>query len=180
MSFPITSTKKRRKVHFIRRMVPQQSPAQAPTTRLDDLLSSQTRIEELSDSASDQDGKLVDFSEEEEAVPELTSFSHQLPPTPSLFTASPPIRDDLATETSELQEKTIKECLPSLQGQDAVLNSHGVPKLQRDKHLNFLRGALGPFPPQFAAMDAARPWMVYWALSAMSMLGQNMTEMCEE
>jgi protein farnesyltransferase subunit beta len=96
---------------------------------------------------------------------------------PELFTQLPPVRDALVTGTSKLQDETVEVCLPCLGGDDefAETNEHGVPRLDREKHVRFLHQCLGRLPGRFVAADASRPWFLYWCLSALAMLGEDVT-----
>ncbi|KAL8999959.1 MAG: hypothetical protein Q9188_005782 [Gyalolechia gomerana] len=96
-----------------------------------------------------------------------------------LFTAWPPLQDELKTETSELQDDTVRECLPFLKGSTGPLfdhTEHGLPSLARDKHIHFLRGSLEAMPAAFVRFDASRPWIIYWALTALRLLGEDVEE----
>ncbi|MCJ1476598.1 CAAX farnesyltransferase (FTase) subunit beta [Lambiella insularis] len=101
---------------------------------------------------------------------------------PYLFTSSPPIQDQLATETSFAQEETIQECLPFLIGTNDPekspfdFNAYGIPRLEREKHIEFLRDSLEEMPSTFLAYDASRPWIVYWALTGLGLLGMDISE----
>ena len=97
---------------------------------------------------------------------------------PSLFTDLPRIRDLLITESSQIQDKTIQECLPFLSGikPDIWYNDHGVPKLDRRRHIPFLHKTLLKLPAPYVAADASRPWMFYWALAALSTMGEDVSE----
>lgn len=103
------------------------------------------------------------------------------PGIPVLFTQPPPIRDPLVTETIDLQDATLEKILPLLKGLQlsAPLNGHGLPALQRDDHLAYLYDALEDYPSGFVAMDSSRPWMVYWALAGLSLLGEDVTRFQE-
>lgn len=96
---------------------------------------------------------------------------------PALFTEPPAIRDPLTTETTDLQAQTVAKCLPYLRGvqktQEGPFNWHGVPALQRNAHVEFLYDALEEYPDSFVALDASRPWMVYWSLAGLSLLGED-------
>lgn len=94
---------------------------------------------------------------------------------PEQFIISPPIEDDLETETSYLQNQTIQECLPFLSGLQSgvTYNEHGVPHLDRKRHIAFLEKGLKPLPAAWTAADASRPWMFYWATAALSMMGED-------
>ncbi|KAK3333480.1 terpenoid cyclases/protein prenyltransferase alpha-alpha toroid [Cercophora scortea] len=96
---------------------------------------------------------------------------------PDLFTQLPPVRDDLETDTSEAQDETVEACLPFLAGQDDLFeyNEHGVPRINREKHIKFLHNSLGRLPGGFVAADASRPWFLYWSLSALTMLGEDVS-----
>ncbi|POR34414.1 Protein farnesyltransferase subunit beta [Tolypocladium paradoxum] len=97
------------------------------------------------------------------------------PSVPGLFTTNPPIRDALETETSRLQDETIEECLPFLltgEGHD-YRNAHGIPHLYRDRHVKFLQKQLGNLPSMFKSADPSRPWIFYWCLAGLSLLGED-------
>ncbi|OQD81166.1 hypothetical protein PENANT_c029G03136 [Penicillium antarcticum] len=99
------------------------------------------------------------------------------PGIPALFTQPPAIRDPLITETIDLQNATLEKCLPFLKGihnsQKGPFNACGVPALLRDDHVGYLYDSLEDYPAGFVAMDASRPWMVYWALVSFAMLGED-------
>ncbi|RMD44458.1 hypothetical protein DV735_g611, partial [Chaetothyriales sp. CBS 134920] len=101
---------------------------------------------------------------------------------PAYYLNEPPLIDDLATKTSELQQETIDECLPLLQAaldlsQDpSDFNASGVPELRKSDHIAFLEGNLATFPARFVGLDASRPWMVYWALLGLHLLGEDVTQ----
>lgn len=100
---------------------------------------------------------------------------------PSYFYELPAIVDSLDTETSRLQDDTLKECLPLLRAladpsrNPFDFNAFGIPALEREDHVSFLHDNLEEFPAPFVGIDASRPWMVYWALSALYMLGEDVT-----
>lgn len=98
-------------------------------------------------------------------------------PVPPLFTAPPPVRDDLSTHSSQLQDATVKECLPYLGGAAGRLdyNSRGVPHLAREKHAAFLRRNLGNLPAPYVGADASRPWILYWCLNGLALLGEDVS-----
>lgn len=83
------------------------------------------------------------------------------------------------TETIDLQDATLEKCLPFLKGvhstQNGPFNAFGVPALQRDAHVAYLYDSLEDYPKGFVAMDASRPWMVYWALVGLTLLGEDVT-----
>lgn len=118
-------------------------------------------------------------SSETEAVDEEIVVRRRIPGLmiPDLFTQLPPVRDALVTDTSRVQDETVESCLPFLSGEDEFFeyNEHGVPRLDRERHAKFLRQCLGKLPGRFVAADASRPWFLYWCLSALTMLGEDVT-----
>ncbi|KAI5866219.1 terpenoid cyclases/Protein prenyltransferase [Durotheca rogersii] len=97
---------------------------------------------------------------------------------PDLFTTRPPIRDTLTTTTSTAQDATVAECLPFLAAEvrsAAAPNQHGVPRLDRQRHIKFLRKNLGTLPGRYVAFDASRPWILYWCLNGLSLLGDDVS-----
>ncbi|KAK5159090.1 hypothetical protein LTR04_005150 [Oleoguttula sp. CCFEE 6159] len=191
MPISTSSRKKRRKVVFnFLKMQSALNQAQPASERLDEGLPLRgPRLEELSSEAEDlplATSQDVEEDSEDEAEFTIERQPYQdvrpQPPTPALFTSLPPIRDELETATSLLQEKTIQECLPFLAGMDGdkkstfERNSHGIPKLQREMHIDFLQFTLGHYPSHFAGIDASRPWILYWALNGLLLLGQDVGE----
>lgn len=161
----------------------QSGPAQpSPSDRLDDILSaSSSRLEEITD--DDDSDDFEDMDEESpkgEVVPDLADFSLK-PKTPALYSHLPPLVDTLKTKTSEDQQETVKSILPyhtsNPTGFD--LNSHGVPHLVRKKHLEYAEDGLTEYPAQFVVIDASRPWIPYWSLFAISVLGGDTSKFRE-
>ena len=142
----------------------------------------ETRIEELPSDDNDSSYEDVD-SEGINGVPFpgkpfLQRKPATLPPWymhRDIFNLFP---DDLKTTTSEAQEKTEKECLPLLTGDQSLglpLNSHGIPHLSRAKHAAFLEEWIGELPAPYVAMDASRPWVFYWVMGGLSFLGRDVS-----
>ena len=102
--------------------------------------------------------------------------------TPSLFTNPLPIEDDFETDSSKARKETMRKCLPFLLGEESsqstgsTPNSFGIPILQKDDHIGFLRDHLADFPAPFVSLDAARPWLLYWSLAGLSFLGEDVSE----
>jgi hypothetical protein len=139
-------------------------------------MQAQAQAQESSKGSSDPQPRISGSDEDAE------DLTMAFPPVPPLFTTKPPLRDDLEpeSESTRVQDATVEECLPfiSLEGIDPeLLNSNGIPRLLRQKHVNFLRQSLqSEYPAQFVAMDASRPWMLYWALAGLYMLGEDVTK----
>lgn len=105
------------------------------------------------------------------------------PGVPDLFTQPPPIRDPLVTETTDLQDTTLVKCLPFLKGvqnsQSGPFNACGVPALQRDDHVAFAYDSLEDYPSSFVILDASRPWMAYWGITSLFLMGEDPTRFRE-
>ena len=99
---------------------------------------------------------------------------------PTLFRSYPPIKDTLHTETSIAQDETAEACLHFLTGKNNKslfdYNNHGVPRLDREKHIEYLHERLRELPAGFVAFDAARPWLVYWTLTGLYLLGEDIEQ----
>ncbi|KAK0641173.1 beta subunit of hypothetical CAAX farnesyltransferase [Cercophora newfieldiana] len=96
---------------------------------------------------------------------------------PDLFCADPAIRDALQTPTSVTQDETLNSMALNLNARAERLryNAHGVPRLERKKHVAFLRKTMGPFPAQYVHGDASRPWYIYWSLAGLNFLGEDVS-----
>ncbi|KAI0113242.1 terpenoid cyclases/Protein prenyltransferase [Daldinia grandis] len=96
---------------------------------------------------------------------------------PDLFTSWPPIREAFATATSNVQAITVNECLPFLAAQvdNVSYNKYGLPRLDRERHIKFLRKNLAPLSARFVMLDASRPWILYWCLNGLSLLGDDVS-----
>lgn len=105
------------------------------------------------------------------------------PGIPALFREPPLIHDSLSTETTDLQSEIVNKCLPLLKGihssQKGPFNRFGVPALQRNDHIEYLYDSLDDYPASFVGLDASRPWMVYWALAGLCLLGEDVTRFRE-
>ena len=110
----------------------------------------------------------------------VVEINRDAPSVPALFTSPPPIRDDLITKSSTDQDETVDQCLPYLVGivdPEKTLvdfSPHGVARLEREDHVRFLKGALQN--ARYIPYDAQRPWCVYWALTGLSLLGEDVSE----
>ncbi|GFP54537.1 protein farnesyltransferase subunit beta [Trichoderma asperellum] len=94
---------------------------------------------------------------------------------PSLFMFPPMIRDALETDSSNVQDDTVDEVLPFLTGKEhSQLNAHGIPRLDKERHVRFVKKQLGVLPSMYVGADPSRPWIFYWCLNALSLLGEDL------
>lgn len=152
-------------------MAAPQISREPPRTRLEELHLDSDRIQELSDeelNPSDSDANYEDLG------PVLPSEADNI----AYVNRMMPFFDDLETETSRAQQQTLDKILPYLEGNPSnfPLNSFSIPKLQREKHAKFLIQALGDKPAPYTALDAARPWQVYWSLAGLTAMGHDISE----
>ena len=106
---------------------------------------------------------------------------------PAYLRQRPLIHDNLITRSSKEQDETVEKCLPFLLGiEDPTrnpfdFNEFGVPRLEKIDHVEFLVDGLeSPYPPAFAGLDAGRPWMVYWAMNGLSIMGHDISKYRKE
>jgi protein farnesyltransferase subunit beta len=183
MTFLVKEKKHHRKVIFKRRAMAESDPSSSsPSSTLNRLLycEQQTKqpgfvIEEPSQTGEANEEEVDQASRTPITMPVRTARPTTIP---DLFTSLPPIRDLLNTETSQIQEETIQECLLFLSGKKQGIshNDHGVPHLDRKRHIAFLHKSLRQLPAPYVAADASRPWMFYWALAALSTMGEDVSE----
>jgi protein farnesyltransferase subunit beta len=182
----IKSPRVHRKVIFMSKEDPQ--PV-LPSERLGELSSDsaktkQYNIESTSSGIFEDAEEDSTTSGEEEEFLFTSGYEMQRPDDPlipKLFTSPPILGDLLKTVSSTAQDLTVQECLPFLTGSEGLqksaldINAHGVPHLDREGHIAFLHGSLGGLPSGFAALDASRPWMIYWALTGLYLLGEDVS-----
>lgn len=120
---------------------------------------------------------------DEEVVSQMADYTTRGSrlPIDSLYTSEPLIVDPLVTATSTAQDRTLDQCLPLLKAADSNLeyNANGVPRLHRERHIKYLEQTLGNLPAPFVGADASRPWCMYWALNALSLLGADVSKFRE-
>ncbi|EPE27026.1 Terpenoid cyclase/Protein prenyltransferase [Glarea lozoyensis ATCC 20868] len=128
---------------------------------------------------------IEELSSESESYP-IAGYSNNMTTTtqtakiPDIFTTLPPVRDLLNTQTSLLQDQTVQECLPfHLNNLGLPINPHGLPHLDRKRHIAFLHKNLRRLPAAFTAADASRPWMFYWALAGLATMGESLEDYTE-
>lgn len=156
-------------------------PSSVSEAKLVELLEDKARIEELSDASDDDEQLWADVPEEIDPGFRGHPFpgNHLKPKRPTTLppwlTMNANLFDrDFQTDTSNKQQEVMKQCLPFLTGEDTQgleLNSYGIPKLRRFKHISFLEEVMGPMPAPYVAVDASRPWLFYWALQGLCTLG---------
>ncbi|KAI9765596.1 MAG: CAAX farnesyltransferase (FTase) subunit beta [Geoglossum simile] len=121
---------------------------------------------------------------EEEEILRFSGYRMQRPDRPlipKIFTSLPVLYDPLKTVSSKTQDLTVRECLPFLTGSDGPRKSvldvsvHGVPHLDLKGHIAFLHGNLGELSSKFVTADASRPWMIYWSLTGLHLLGEDVS-----
>lgn len=137
---------------------------------------------EMADSSS---SRMTDTDVDEEFVHDFSttlSSPAMAPDIPDLFRYAPPVVDSLETETSYKQNEVVQDCLEYLtaKNEHLVYNLRGVALLERETHKAFLHKGLGKYPDRFVPADASRPWYLYWCLSALTLLGEDVSSYREK
>jgi protein farnesyltransferase subunit beta len=186
MTILIKGKKHRHKVVFKRRAMAGSGPSSSsPTSTLNRLLYGEQRdqqpgfiIEESTETANEPSFE-GGFAYRPSSSPfSMSAKTARASMIPDLYTSLPPIRDLLNTESSQVQDETIRECLPLLSGleEGIIYNDHGIPPLRRKRHIAFLHKSLRKLPAPYVAADAGRPWMFYWAMVGLSVMGEDISE----
>lgn len=136
----------------------------------------------MADSSS---SRMTDTDVDEEFVHDFSttlSSPAMAPDIPDLFRYAPPVVDSLETETSYKQNEVVQDCLEYLtaKNEHLVYNLRGVALLERETHKAFLHKGLGKYPDRFVPADASRPWYLYWCLSALTLLGEDVSSYREK
>lgn len=86
---------------------------------------------------------------------------------PALHLNLPFILDDLKTETSQKQLSTARSIMKSV-------DQPFLPPLDKATHVEFLLSPLDEgLSGGFVGLDASRPWLLYWCINALSLLGKD-------
>ena len=57
----------------------------------------------------------------------------------------------------------------------AIKNMENL-KLEREKHLKYLKKSLQPLPTPYQSLDPSKPWICYWVMNAMALLNYRPDE----
>lgn len=89
------------------------------------------------------------------------------PRVPELHLGLPFIMDQLKTETSQKQLHTAESVMK-------LIGQTPLPGLERAAHARFLSDPLEyGLPSSFTGLDASRPWLLYWCINALALLGED-------
>lgn len=112
----------------------------------------------------------------------MSTTAEQFATVPIYLCQNARIIDDTTSATSKLQLATVEECLPLLRAsQDPTsdpfdFDENGMPPLDRSSHISFIQNGIEPLPAAFVALDASRPWLMYWSLLSLYLLGEDITQ----
>ncbi|KAL9061287.1 MAG: hypothetical protein Q9162_000161 [Coniocarpon cinnabarinum] len=79
------------------------------------------------------------------------------------------VEDEFATRSSELDAETAEKCMPLL-----VTRAASPVELHRESHIKYINHILRGLPAGFSSLDASRPWLLYWSMTALALLGENL------
>lgn len=79
--------------------------------------------------------------------------------------------------SSSLEQRNVEEsCLRMFEKFEAKAEDiDTLPVLNRKKTVNFLRRGLSELSEGYQCLDASRPWLVYWILHSLELLGESLT-----
>ncbi|MQL88388.1 hypothetical protein Taro_020946 [Colocasia esculenta] len=98
----------------------------------------------------------------------------------SFSSSAPPQRRLTVTQRDQLGvEAKVFEILRSLNGASPQTRSIML-ELWRDKHIEFLTKGLKHLGPSFCVLDANRPWLCYWILHSLALLGDSVDSELED
>ncbi|XP_071962198.1 protein farnesyltransferase subunit beta-like [Antedon mediterranea] len=60
--------------------------------------------------------------------------------------------------------------------QTFISGSNKIPKLEREKHLGYLNKGLKHLSESYECLDASKPWLCYWILHSLELLGEKISE----
>ncbi|KAJ3161798.1 hypothetical protein HDU86_006569 [Geranomyces michiganensis] len=81
--------------------------------------------------------------------------------------------DGFPTESSELQQEVEDSIAPLLGPYQNGSADLGSVKLDRDSHVKYVKKNFDSLPSYFVSLDASKPWLVYWTLHALDLLGSS-------
>ncbi|GFH07599.1 protein farnesyltransferase subunit beta, partial [Haematococcus lacustris] len=84
--------------------------------------------------------------------------------------------DDLPSVTTKHQTALERKLLGSYQELDAMELDDVTEALRllRPAHTSYLQQGLGKLPAAFSSLDASRPWLVYWIIHSLALLGADL------
>ncbi|KAK0085641.1 hypothetical protein PV325_004713 [Microctonus aethiopoides] len=77
--------------------------------------------------------------------------------------------EDVETTTSIEQEKVEEQVLK-------LYKIDNEPVLMRSRHVAFLKKSLANMPEAYESLDCSRPWLCYWSLHALEILGERLDD----
>ncbi|WOL10965.1 hypothetical protein Cni_G19725 [Canna indica] len=112
-----------------------------------------------------------------ESSPSSSSLS-QPHPTPPPTSSGPPRPTITQLEQFNVEAKVF-EIYRMLHGADPSTRSVML-EIWRDKHIEFLTRGLEQLGPSFLVLDANRPWICYWIIHSISLLGDSLDSELED
>lgn len=92
------------------------------------------------------------------------------------YTSEPPsVQTTTTREQQAVEERCLKLFLAHLDAGGDAVRRHTVP-FDREKHIAYLLKGLEELPSGFQALDASRPWLCYWILNALDILGHTLSD----
>ncbi|KAJ3333362.1 hypothetical protein HDU76_008987 [Blyttiomyces sp. JEL0837] len=83
--------------------------------------------------------------------------------------------DAYPTETSETQ-KEVEESVRVLLEPYEIAEKLDAIDIERQKHIKYLREGLKGLKKGYVSLDASKPWLLYWMIHALDLLGESLTD----
>ncbi|XP_067895576.1 protein farnesyltransferase subunit beta [Heterodontus francisci] len=86
------------------------------------------------------------------------------------------LKDDNVVTVTSVEQKTVE--LNVEEAYDAFRTDRSMlqPVLQREKHFQYLKKGLRHLSESYSCLDASRPWLCYWILHSLELLGEPLDE----
>lgn len=84
------------------------------------------------------------------------------------------VGDTLETVTTVDQQETEEKCV-SMFTTEPIASE--LQFLKKDQHIAFLRKTISKLPRGYVVLDASRPWIIYWALNPLVLLGDDISDL---
>ncbi|XP_038641021.1 protein farnesyltransferase subunit beta isoform X1 [Scyliorhinus canicula] len=82
------------------------------------------------------------------------------------------MKDDNVSTVTAVEQKTVEQNVEEAYDAFRIDRSMLQPVLQREKHFQYLKKGLRHLSESYSCLDASRPWLCYWILHSLELLGE--------
>eukprot|EP00040_Diaphanoeca_grandis_P044554 m.12730 g.12730 ORF g.12730 m.12730 type:complete len:399 (-) comp9419_c0_seq1:95-1291(-) len=76
---------------------------------------------------------------------------------------------------SSREQSRIEDSIAEIWEEQSLLKIAPLEKLNRELHITYLKKGLLAMPQSFTCLDASRPWLVYWIIHSLDLLGVQLS-----